>query len=82
MDFGSFTTAEKTALLNAAKAELLRRVGIGSVQTGASTGQSFSMTKIPQKELEALIDGLTSELGYPEPNVVVAPNFSNHPAIE
>lgn len=75
-DFGSFSTAEKQALLTAAKAELLRRAGIGSVQTGASTGESYSMTKTPYNDLVALIDALTVELGYPQPVVQASPNFS------
>lgn len=75
-DFGSFSTAEKQALLTAAKAELLRRTGIGSVQTGSSTGQSFGMQKVPHSELVAMIDALTVELGYPQPIVQASPNFA------
>lgn len=75
-DFGSFTTDEKTTLLTAAKAELLRRTGLGAIQTGASTGQSFGMTKIPYSELTALIDSLSIELGYPQPVIQASPNFA------
>jgi hypothetical protein len=75
-DFGSFSAAEKTDLLTAAKAELLRRNGIGSVQTGASTGESWTMDKVPYTELVAMIDALTLELGYAQPNVRVTPNFA------
>lgn len=75
-DFGSFTVAEKTELLSSAKAELLRRSGIGSVQTGASTGESWTMDKVPYPELVAMIDALTVELGFAQPNVRVTPNFA------
>lgn len=76
LDFGAFSSAEKTALLTAAKAELLRRVGVGAVQTGASNGQSFGMTKYTEDGLTRLINALTLELGYEQPIVQVAPNFS------
>ncbi len=79
-DFGSFSLAEKEALLTAAKAELLRRTGIGSVQTGASTGESFSMQKVPHTELVAIIDALTLDLGYAQPTTRVTPNFAGRAA--
>lgn len=76
LDFGSFTTAEKTALLTAAKAEILRRAGGGSVQTGAENGSSFGMTKYTEAGLISLVNALTVELGYEQPIVQIAPNFS------
>lgn len=75
-DFGSFSLAEKQALLAAAKSELLRRLGLGSVQTGAQTGASFSMTKVTTSDLNAIISALTIDLGYPQPVVQTAPNFA------
>lgn len=80
LDVGSFTTAEKNALLAAAKAELLRRAGLGSVQTGASTGQSASMTKMTEDGLVRLINSLTADLGFEQPTTQVAPNFSGRSA--
>jgi hypothetical protein len=77
LDLGSFSNAEKTALLAAAKAELLRRNGIGSVQTGASAGQSFGMTKMTEDGLIRMINSLTVSLGYEDPIVQVRPNFAN-----
>lgn len=76
IDFGAFSAAEKQALLTAAKAELLRRIGGGSIQTGASNGQSFGMTKYTEDGLNRLITALTIDLGYEQPITQVAPNFS------
>ncbi len=76
LDFGAFTNVEKIALLAAAKAEILNRTGVGSVQTGSSTAQSFSMAKYSEDGLIRLINALTVELGYPQPETRVAPNFS------
>jgi hypothetical protein len=76
LDLGSFTFAEKTSLLAAAKAELLRRAGVGAVQTGASTGQSFSMTKYTEDGLIALINSLTVDLGFEQPIIQAKPNFA------
>lgn len=77
LDFGGFSTAEKTALFTAAKAELLRRAGVGSVQSGASSSQNFTMAKMSMDELTILINALSVDLGYPEPENRVVPNFSN-----
>lgn len=76
LDFGSFSTAEKTALLTAAKAELLRRAGVGSVQTGSSASQQFGMMKMTMDELTLLINGLSADLGFQEPENRVVANFS------
>lgn len=76
LDFGAFSTAEKQALLAAAKAELLRRVGVGAVQTGSSAAQSFGMMKMTEDGLARLINALTVDLGYEQPVVQVRPNFS------
>lgn len=76
LDFGSFSTAEKTALLTAAKLEVLRRASGGAVQTGAENGSSFSMTKMTEAALFTLVNSLTLELGYQQPIVTAVPNFS------
>lgn len=76
LDLGAFTTQEKQDLLAAAKAELLRRAGVGAVQTGASTGQSFSMTKYTEDGLISLINALTVDLGYVQPVIQASPNFA------
>lgn len=78
LDFSSFTTIERTNLLSAAKAELLRRAGIGSVQTGSSTGESFGMAKLSDDALMSLINSLSSSLGMLSTNggARVRPNFS------
>lgn len=75
LDFGAFSTSEKTALLTAAKAEVLRRM-TGRVANGSSAGQSFGMTQMTYGELTFLVNALTVELGYQQPEVRVAPNFS------
>ncbi len=63
IDFAGFTTQEKTDLLAAAKGELMRRAGIGSVQNGSSVGQSFGMQKMTEDGLINLINALTAGLG-------------------
>lgn len=75
LDFGSFSTAEKQALLTAAKSEVLTRL-TGRVQNGSSAAQSFGMTLMSQLDLTLLINALTVELGYQQPEIRVAPNFS------
>lgn len=79
-DFGSFSHAEKVALLTAAKAELLARHGMGTVQSGSSTGEQYMMDKVPYPQLVATIDALTLDLGYPQPTVQVQPNFAGRAA--
>ena len=76
LDFGAFSTAEKQALLAAAKAELLRRAGVGSVQNGSSSAQSFAMAKYSEDGLIKLINGLTQDLNFQQPEVRVRPIFS------
>lgn len=78
IDFSSFTTQEKTDLLSAAKGELLRRAGMGSVQTGSEAGQSFGMMKMSDENLTRLINSLSSGLGYQGDcsGQRVRPNFS------
>jgi hypothetical protein len=76
LDLGGFSAADKQTLFTAAKAELLRRASGGAVQTGASSGQSFSMTKMTEEGLIRLINSLTQELGYQQPEVRVRPVFS------
>jgi hypothetical protein len=78
IDFSSFTTTERTDLLKAAKAELLRRAGVGSVQAGSGVGQSFQMMKMSDEALTGLINSLSPGLGF-TPNTGggrVRPNFS------
>ena len=77
LDFSSFSFAEKQALLTAAKAEVLRRAGVGAVQTGSSAGQSFGMMKWTEEGLKGVINSLTADLGYSQGGGgCVIPNFS------
>lgn len=76
LDFSGFSTAEKQALFAAAKAEMLRRAGVGAVQTGSSSAQSFGMQKMTEDGLIRLINALTVELGFEQPVIQVAPNFA------
>jgi hypothetical protein len=75
LDFGAFSTSEKQALLTAAKAEVLTRV-TGRVQNGSSSAQSFGMTLMTMEDLTLLINALTVELGFQQPEIRVAPNFN------
>lgn len=79
LDFGAFSQAEKQALLTAAKNEILLRIGKGRVQNGSSIGQQYGMTQMTVAELTNLINGLTVELGFQQPEIRVAPNFSGRP---
>lgn len=76
LDFGAFTGPEKQQLLAAAKSELLRRTGMGSVTSSTSSAQSFMMSKMSEDALIKLINGLTADLGYQQPEVRVRPIFS------
>ncbi len=75
LDWGGFTTAEKQALFDAAKAEVLTRM-TGRVQNGSSAAQSFGMTQMTYNELVFLVNALSTELGYPQPETRVQPNFA------
>ncbi len=75
LDFGSFSTAEKQALLAAAKARLLAKI-TGTVVNGSSSAQSFGMSEMSVDQLQLLINALTVELNYPQPELRVAPNFN------
>lgn len=79
LDFGGFSTAEKTALFTAAKAEVLRRASGGAVQSGSSASQNFTMQKMDDDSLFSLINALSQELGYPQAENRVMPNFSYAP---
>ncbi len=78
LDFGAFSQAEKIALLDAAKAEILTRI-TGRVQNGSSSAQSFGMNLMSQEDLTLLINALTTDLGYAQPEIRVAPNFNGCP---
>lgn len=75
LDFGAFSTAEKQALLDAAKSEVTRRM-TGRVSSGSSAAQSYSMTQMTFDELVNLVNGLTEELGLNTVNARVRPNFN------
>lgn len=77
LDFSSFTAKERTDLLAAAKAELLRRAGVGSVVNGSSAGQSFGMQKMSDDALTRLINSLTASSGHTQCfETRVRPNFA------
>ena len=75
-NLASYTTEEKTALLTAVKKEILRRAGGGSVSSGASSGQTFTVMKMSEEGLNSLLEELTIELGYDSGVTQVRPNFS------
>lgn len=77
LDFSAFSTTERADLLIAAKAELLRRAGIGSVQNGTGAGQSFGMMKMSDDALARLINSLTAATGTAQSfETRVRPDFS------
>jgi hypothetical protein len=75
-DFTYFSVEEKQALLSAIKAEMLRRAGLGSISSGASQGQSTTMTKLSEESLAAWANALSAELNG-EPITQVRPIFIN-----
>ncbi len=56
---------------------MLRRAGVGSVQSGASSNQNFTMAKMSMDELTRLINALSADLGYEEAENRVVANFSS-----
>jgi hypothetical protein len=75
LNLAAFSGAELSALLTAAKAELLVRI-TGQVQSGSSAGQSYSMALMSTAELTSLINYLTDALGLDSGMSVARPNFS------
>lgn len=73
-DFSAFTLEEKQALFTAVKAEMLRRAGLGAISSGASQGQSVTMTKLSEEALAAWSNALSAELNG-EPITQVRPLF-------
>jgi hypothetical protein len=71
----AFSTAELQALLTAAKLEILQRL-TGRVQSGSSTGQSYSMNQYSTADLNRLVNALTSQLGLDTSMTFVRPNFN------
>lgn len=76
LNLSAFTSSELSALLTAAKAEVLVRLSGGRVQQGSSTGQSYSMNLYTVEQLNALINSLTATLGLDTEETRVRPNFS------
>jgi len=77
LDFGSFSTAQQTAMLTAAQAEYLLRITTGRVRQGGSAAQSYGMDIMSVADLIRLINGLSQELGLNSDIVnVAAPDFS------
>ena len=80
LDFGSFTTAEKTALLAAAKVEYIKRL-TGRVSQGSRAAQSYGLNLMEVGDLIRLINGLTADLGIQAVETRVRPVFNQGPAI-
>lgn len=77
-NLSAFSTAELSALLTAAKAEVLTRL-TGRVQSGSSTGQSYSMNQYSTLDLNNLINALTAQLALDTSMTFVRPNFNAPP---
>jgi hypothetical protein len=76
LDLGAFSSAEKSALLSAAKAEVLARFQ-GRVSSGSEGGGNFSVTLFSNDELTRLINALTEELGLSSVETRVRPTFTS-----
>lgn len=75
LDFGSFSDAEKSALLTALKGEVLQRI-TGRVSTASSAGQSFGMAQMTMDEIKSAINGLTADLGLSNVETRARPDWS------
>lgn len=80
LDFGAFSPDEQTAMLAAAKAELLVRMGTGRVRQGGSAAQQYGMELWSEDKLVTVINGLTAALGLSNVENRVRPNFNPVPA--
>jgi hypothetical protein len=78
LDFGSFSSAQKTQMLAAAQAAYLQAM-TGRVQNGSAAAQSYGFNLMTVAELINLINGLTIELGLTDVQDMVRPNFSHSP---
>ena len=76
-NLSGFDTATLNSMFSAYKAEVLRRMSGGSVQSGSSTGESYSMTKFSDDALYRLGNALTDALGLDTQMTFVRPDFSN-----
>ena len=76
LDLGSFSDSEKQALLSAAKAEVLVRLGGGRVVSGGGSGSNYSVATFSADELNRLINALTAELGLQSVETRVQPTFT------
>ncbi len=74
-NLSAFTAAELSALLTAAKAEILFRI-TGRVQSGSSTGQSYSMNQYSTADLNNLVNALTAQMGLDTQETRTRPDFS------
>lgn len=74
-NLSAFTASELTALLTAAKSEILFRI-TGRVQSGSSTGQSYSMNQYSTADLNNLVNALTAQLGLDTQETRTRPDFS------
>jgi hypothetical protein len=81
IDFSSgvYSTAELQTLLAAYKAEQLARASGGTIRSGGSAAQQYSMDKISDADLAAMINGIASALGFNGTETRVSPNFSGRP---
>jgi hypothetical protein len=74
-DFAGWTDVERAAAFTAIKAEMMRRLGLGSISSGASQGQSITMQKLTADELRAWHDSLSVYVTGFQGNVQVQPIF-------
>lgn len=74
-DFSYLTPQERTDMRAALLAEMNRRAGLGAISSGASQGQSVTMTKISREELSAWWNAINESISGP-PIVQAQPVFS------
>jgi hypothetical protein len=74
-DFSYLSPAEKTAIRDALLAEIQRRSGLGSIASGASQGQSVTMSKLSEAALGAYWNAINEAISG-EPIVQARPVFT------
>lgn len=74
-DFTYMTAQERTDLRAALLAEMNRRAGLGAISSGASQGQSVTMTKLSKEELAAWWNAINEAISG-EPIVQAQPVFT------
>jgi hypothetical protein len=75
-NLAGFSVPVLQAMFSAYQTEVMRRMSGGSVQSGGSSGESYSMTKLSDDALYRLGNAITDALGLDTQMNFVRPDFS------